>query len=173
MTPQLYAAKVVFTSTLEVPFLVPLKPPNPPKNGLVGSFSGVLKMELPVPESKIRKHFSIQIPPQNLGKMTSGMHFGHSKVVFRPFYTFCTFYTNLPIRNDKMVNFQLKFHPTKQNITKDIRPPMESSWSPLSKTAITINENIPRIGKLPYGAKRGFIERKALLKYIEILALLK
>ena len=24
--------------------------------------------------------------------------------------------------------------------------------------------NIPRIGKLPYGAKRGFIERKALLK---------
>ena len=33
--------------------------------------------------------------------------------------------------------------------------------------------NIPRIGKLPYGAKRGFIERKALLKYIEILALLK
>ena len=65
------------------------------------------------------------------------MHFGHSKVVFRPFYTFCTFYTNLPIRNDKMVNFQLKFHPTKQNVTKDIRPPMESSWSPLSKTAIT------------------------------------
>ena len=31
-------------------------------------------------------------------------------------------------------------------------------------------ENIPRIGKLPYGAKRGFIERKALLKkgFIEI-----
>ena len=26
------------------------------------------------------------------------------------------------------------------------------------------NENIPRIGKLPYGAKWGFIERKALLK---------
>ena len=25
-------------------------------------------------------------------------------------------------------------------------------------------ENIPRIGKLPYGAKRGVIERKALLK---------
>ena len=25
-------------------------------------------------------------------------------------------------------------------------------------------ENIPRIGKLPYGAKRGFIERKALWK---------
>ena len=24
--------------------------------------------------------------------------------------------------------------------------------------------NIPRIGKLPYGAKRGFIERKGLLK---------
>ena len=36
-------------------------------------------------------------------------------------------------------------------------------------------ENIPRIGKLPYGAKRGFIERKALLKkgFIEIKALLK
>ena len=35
--------------------------------------------------------------------------------------------------------------------------------------------NIPRIGKLPYGAKRGFIERKALLKkgFIEINALLK
>ena len=27
-----------------------------------------------------------------------------------------------------------------------------------------IEKNIPRIGKLPYGAKRGFIERKALLK---------
>ena len=26
-------------------------------------------------------------------------------------------------------------------------------------------ENIPRIGKLPYGAMRGFIERKAFLKY--------
>ena len=26
------------------------------------------------------------------------------------------------------------------------------------------NKNIPRIGKLPYGAKRGFIERNALLK---------
>ena len=25
-------------------------------------------------------------------------------------------------------------------------------------------KNIPRIGKLPYGAKRGFIERRALLK---------
>ena len=25
-------------------------------------------------------------------------------------------------------------------------------------------ENIPRIGNLPYGAKTGFIERKALLK---------
>ena len=36
-------------------------------------------------------------------------------------------------------------------------------------------KNIPRIGKLPYGAKRGFIERKALLKkgFIEIKALLK
>ena len=113
--------------TLEAPFIVPLKTPQPPKNGLVGSFSGVLKMELPVPESKIGKHFSIQIPPLNLGKMTSGMHFGHLKVVFRPFYTFFTFYTNLAIRNDKMVNFQLKFHPTKQNVTRDIRPPMESS----------------------------------------------
>ena len=102
----------------------------------VGSFLGVLKMELPVPESKIRKHFSIQITPQNLGKMTSGMHFGHSKVVFWPFYTFCTFYTNLLIRNDKMINFQLKFHPAKQNVSNDIRPPMESSWSPLSKNAI-------------------------------------
>ena len=50
-------------------------------------------MVLRVSESKIRKHFSIQIPPQNLGKMTSGMHFGHSKVVFRLFYTFCTLYT--------------------------------------------------------------------------------
>ena len=29
-------------------------------------------------------------------------------------------------------------------------------------------KNIPRIGKLPYGAKRGFIERKALLKKCEI-----
>ena len=27
-----------------------------------------------------------------------------------------------------------------------------------------ICQNIPKIGKLPYGAKRGFIERKALLK---------
>ena len=35
--------------------------------------------------------------------------------------------------------------------------------------------NIPRIGKLPYGAKRGFIERKAFLKkgFIEIKAFLK
>ena len=35
-----------------------------------------------------------------------------------------------------------------------------------------IKKNIPRIGKLPYGAKRGFIERKALLKkgFIEIKA---
>ena len=35
-------------------------------------------------------------------------------------------------------------------------------------------KNIPRIGKLPYGAKRGFIERKALLKkgFIERKALL-
>ena len=32
--------------TLEAPFIVPLKTPQPPKNGLVGSFSGVLKMEL-------------------------------------------------------------------------------------------------------------------------------
>ena len=94
-------------------------------------------MVLPVPESKIRKHFSIQIPPQNLGKMTSGMHFDHSKVVFRPFYAFCTFYTNLRSRNDKMVLFQVKFHPAKQNVIKNIRPPMESSWSPLSKNAIT------------------------------------
>ena len=111
----------------EVPFLAPLKSYLPTHFWGVGGFSGVLQMVLRVSESKIRKHFSIQIPPQNLGKMTSGMHFGHSKVVFRPFYTFCTFYTNLPIRNDKMVNFQLKFHPTKQNVTKDIRPPMESS----------------------------------------------
>ena len=36
-------------------------------------------------------------------------------------------------------------------------------------------KNIPRIGKLPYVAKRGFIERKALLKkdFIEMKALLK
>ena len=61
------------------------------KNWVGFSFSGVPKMVLPVPESKIRKHFSIQIPPQNLGKMTSGRHFGHSKVVFRPFYTFYAF----------------------------------------------------------------------------------
>ena len=27
-----------------------------------------------------------------------------------------------------------------------------------------LQQNIPRIGKLPYGAKWGFIERKALLK---------
>ena len=27
-----------------------------------------------------------------------------------------------------------------------------------------IKKNIPRIGKLPYGAKRGFFERKVLLK---------
>ena len=100
-------------------------------------FSGVPKMVLPVPESKIRKHFSIQIPPQNLGKMTSGMHFDHSKVVFRPFYTFCTFCTNLRGRNDKMVLFQVKFHPAKQDVIKNIRPSMESSWSPLSKNAIT------------------------------------
>ena len=35
-------------------------------------------------------------------------------------------------------------------------------------------KNIPRIGKLPYGANRGFIERKALLKkgFIERKALL-
>ena len=40
---------------------------------------------------------------------------------------------------------------------------------------ICIYKNIPRIGKLPYGAKRGFIERKALLKkgFIEIKVLLK
>ena len=31
-------------------------------------------------------------------------------------------------------------------------------------TIIIIIINIPRIGKLPYGAKRGFYERKALLK---------
>ena len=38
-----------------------------------------------------------------------------------------------------------------------------------------IHTNIPRIGKLPYGAKRGFIDRKALLKkgFIEIKVLLK
>ena len=42
-------------------------------------------------------------------------------------------------------------------------------------------KNIPRIGKLPYGAKRGFMERKGLLKerlhlkkgFIESKALLK
>ena len=107
-------------------FSTPKKLPTPQKWGGF-SFLGILKMVLRVPESKIRKHFSIQITPQNLGKMTSGMHFGHSKVVFWPFYTFCKFYTNLHIRNDKMVNFQLKFHPVKQNVINDIRPPMESS----------------------------------------------
>ena len=33
-----------------------------------------------------------------------------------------------------------------------------------NKNIDSIKENIPRIGKLPYGAKWGFIERKALLK---------
>ena len=32
-----------------------------------------------------------------------------------------------------MVNFQVKFDLTKQNGSKEIRPPMESSQSPLSK----------------------------------------
>ena len=100
---------------------------KPTKKCVGFSFSRVPKMVLTVPESKIRKHFSIQIPPQNLGKMTSGMHFDHSKVVFRPFYAFCTFYTNLRSRNDKMVLFQVKFHPAKRNVIKNIRPPMESS----------------------------------------------
>ena len=62
------------------------------------SFSGVPKMVFRVPESKIRKHFSIQIPPQNLGKMTSGMYFGHPKVVFCPF---CIFYAYSQILHDK------------------------------------------------------------------------
>ena len=30
--------------------------------------------------------------------------------------------------------------------------------------ALVLDKNIPRIGKLPYGAKRCFIERKDLLK---------
>ena len=70
------------------------------------SFSGVPKMVLPVPESKIRKHFSIQIPPQNLGKMTSGRHFGHSKVVFWPFYTFYAISQILHFQRSKWLIFK-------------------------------------------------------------------
>ena len=45
--------------------------------------------------------------------------------------------------------------------------------TPCSKKEHLVVKNIPRIGKLPYGEKRGFIERKALLKkgFIEIKAL--
>ena len=48
---------------------------------------------------------------------------------------------------------------------------MDISYVPIKQ----LIKNIPRIGKLPYGAKRGFIDRKALLKkgFIEIKALLK
>ena len=69
-------------------------------------FSGVPKMVLLVPESKIRKHFSIQIPPQNLGKMTSGRHFGHSKVVFWPFYTFYAISQILHFQRSKWLIFK-------------------------------------------------------------------
>ena len=34
-------------------------------------------------------------------------------------------------------NVQVKFHPTKQNGSRDIRLPMESSWSPLSNGTIS------------------------------------
>ena len=43
---------------------------------------------LPITETKKRKHFAIESTPQNLGKLTSETTFGHSKVVFQPFYTF-------------------------------------------------------------------------------------
>ena len=36
--------------------------------------------------------------------------------------------------------------------------------SMFSWTKCALTQNIPRIGKLPYGAKRGFIERKSFLK---------
>ena len=36
-----------------------------------------------------------------------------------------------------MGNVQVKFHPTKRNDCKNIRLPMESSWSPLSKDTIS------------------------------------
>ena len=81
------------------------------KNWVGFSFSGVPKMVLPVPESKIWKHFSIQIPPQNLKKWpregilaTRKWCFGHF-TLFTRFHKFC-------IINVKMVNFQVKFHQT-------------------------------------------------------------
>ena len=100
-------------------------------------FWGYQKWHIRSPKRKSETTFIDQIPPLNLGKITLGTHFCHSKVVFWPFYTFCTFYTNLLIRNDKIINFQLKFHPAKQNVINDLGLPMESSWSPLSKNAIT------------------------------------
>ena len=45
----------------------------------------------PLSKRKSETSFINQIPPLNLGKITLGTHFCHSKVVFRPFYLFCTF----------------------------------------------------------------------------------
>ena len=47
-------------------------------------FCDLSEMALPITETKIPKHFSIQTTPQNLGKITSETTFGHSKVFFRP-----------------------------------------------------------------------------------------
>ena len=40
---------------------------------------------------------------------------------------FLRVFTNFALSTVKMVHFQVKFHPTKRNGRKDIRPPMESS----------------------------------------------
>ena len=74
------------------------------------------------------------------------------------------FYTLL-----KMHTFpkQINTLPKKCILLKKQTPPkihtLENAYSSKSKTMHTL-PNIPRIGKLPYGAKRGFIERKASLK---------
>ena len=94
-------------------------------------------MVLPVPESKIRKHFPILIPPQKPTKNDFGNAFWPLESGISAILHFLRFFTNYAFLTVNMGNFQVEFHPTKQNGSKDIRPPMERSGSPLSKITIS------------------------------------
>ena len=67
------------------------------KNSCLLAILGVSKMALPMPKTKNGDHLYRPNYPLNLGKITFGTHFDHSKVVFWRFYIFCIFWPHFKV----------------------------------------------------------------------------